>query len=35
MAHPGYVMFMKGNVQIMVEGYYPAKDLLTIANSLS
>ncbi|MGD0167048.1 MAG: hypothetical protein ABSC51_07145 [Gaiellaceae bacterium] len=33
--HPGYVMFMKGNVQIIVEGYYPATDLVAIANSLS
>ena len=34
MVHPGYVMFTKGDVQITVEGYYPAADLLMIANSL-
>jgi hypothetical protein len=33
--HPGYVMFMKGNVQITVEGYYPATDLAKIADSLN
>ncbi|MGC9973869.1 MAG: hypothetical protein ABSC36_00580 [Gaiellaceae bacterium] len=35
MVHPGYVMFMKRNVQITVEGYYPATDLVKIADSLN
>ncbi len=34
-AHPGYVMFMNGDVQITVEGYYPATRLIAIANSLN
>jgi hypothetical protein len=34
MVHPGYVMFMKGSVQIIVEGYYPADNLVAIADSL-
>jgi hypothetical protein len=33
-AHPGGVTFMSGNVQIRVEGYYPAEDLISIAKSL-
>ncbi len=33
-AHPGYVMFMNGDVQITLTGYYPASDLVAIANSL-
>lgn len=33
--HPGFVAFMKGTVQIRVEGYYPAAQLVAIANSLS
>jgi hypothetical protein len=35
MEHPGGVIFMRGNVQIRVEGYYPAADLVAIARSLS
>jgi len=34
MENPGGVTFMRGNVQIRVEGYYPAEDLVSIANSL-
>jgi hypothetical protein len=35
MLHPGDVTFMKGRVQIIVLGYYPAEDLVAIARSLS
>jgi hypothetical protein len=34
-AHPGGAVFMKGNVQIRVEGYYPVRRLIAIANSLT
>lgn len=32
--HPGFVAFMKGTVQIRVMGYYPAAQLVAIANTL-
>lgn len=35
MENPGGVTFMRGDVQIRAEGYYPAEDLVTIARSLS